>query len=346
MIEATAETENLRGRGQRLIWEMPHFELFKQYQANPNLNVEETTYCKLVDSVITAYRKKTGRAWVHNLKFIIHSGKERCLQVLRLYDEISLTKKIEPIDVKATHDGNYIILNGAHRAAIAKILGLKTVPVKIRSVDPELLQLINMLRRHYVPGKKILYIPIEHPVFKDWKALRNKTRWLLVQKEFDWKEKTVVDIGCFTGYFSHKAAQLGAEVTGIEFRPERVEMARRINELLKLNANFIHGDFFKYLKGRKVDCVIFFSVLHGLLKNKGMAGAKQALDLISSSSPVMFFDMGQSNEPKMRSKVWNPLGLTLNKDTIPDLVLSNSKYRHFKHLGTGDTGRDVFKFVL
>lgn len=346
MIEATIETENLRGSGQRLIWEMPHLELYKQYEATPNLNVEDTAYCKLVDSVITAHRKKTGGHWVHNGRFIIHSGKERCLQVLRLYDEIKLTKRIEPIDVKATHDGNYIILDGAHRAAIAKVLGLKTVPVKIRSVDPELLQLMNMLKQHYIHGKKVLYIPIGHPVFKDWKVLRDQTRWLLIKKRFSWKGKTVLDIGCFTGYFSHKVAQSGAKVTGIEFRPERIEIARRISKLLKLNVNFIHTDFLEYLKGKKFDCVIFFSVLHGLLKNKGMAGLKQALGLISSSSPVMFFDMGQNNEPKMRSKAWNPLGLTLNRDTIPDLVLSNSKYRQFKHLGTGDTGRDVFKFTI
>jgi SAM-dependent methyltransferase len=55
--------------------------------------------------------------------------------------------------------------------------------------------------------------------------------------------------------------------------------------------------------------------------------------------------MGQDNEKKMRLKEWNH-GLTINKETIPDLVISNSKYRYFKHLGTGDTGRDIFKFTV
>jgi hypothetical protein len=80
------------------------------------------------------------------------------------------------------------------------------------------------------------------------------------------------------------------------------------------------------------------------LKEKGINGVRDTLKILSFSSPVMFFYMGQDHEPKMRSQEWNH-ELIINKETIPDLVISNSSYRYFKHLGTGDTGRDVFKFT-
>ena len=201
-----------------------------------------------------------------------------------------------------------------------------------------------MLKYHYTNGEKVLYTPIDHPIFNDWKVLRNGTRWSLIEKRFDWKGKNVLDIGCYTGYFSHKIAKLGTSVTGIELNNERLSIARRLNKLLKLNVNFIHADFFQYLRDKKFDCILFFSILHWILKDKGIDGVRKALDILSSSSPVMFFDMGQDNEPKMRLEEWNH-GLTINKDTILDLVISNSKYRYFKHLGTSYTGRDVFKFT-
>ena len=114
-------------------------------------------------------------------------------------------------------------------------------------------------------------------------------------------------------------------MTGIEIDKERLKQAKMINILLESDVKFLYADFFEYLKDKKFDCILFFSVLHWILKEKRINGVCEALDMISSSSSVMFFDMGQNYEPKMRLKEWNH-GLTINKDTIPDLVISNSKY--------------------
>jgi len=213
------------------------------------------------------------------------------------------------------------------------------------SVDKNLLKLMESLRDWYPEnGKKTLYTPICHPVFNDWKVLRDDTRWELIKDEFTWEGKSVLDTGSYTGYFSHNVAKLGGNVTGIEIDDKRLTQAKMINTILESNVEFLYANFFEYLKGRKFDCILFFSVLHWILKDEGIDGVREALDLLSSCSPVMFLDMGQDNEPKMRLEEWNH-GLTINKDTIPDLVISNSKYRYFKHLGTSDTGRDVFKLT-
>lgn len=113
------------------------------------------------------------------------------------------------------------------------------------------------------------------------------------------------------------------------------------NHSYEFNVNFLYTDFFEYLKDKKFDCFLFFSVLHWILKEKGINGVRDTLKILSSSSPVMFFDMGQDHEPKMRTQEWKH-ELIINKETIPELVISNSRYRYFS---TGDTGRDVFKFT-
>lgn len=324
----------------------PHFQFIRDYQNDPKLKFESTSFWKLADSAFAIHRMKTNKTYIlRNKGGAVNSAEQMCINFIKIYEKIRREGKFEPIEVTATHDGKYVITDGLHRASIACALGYKKVPVIIKSVDEKLLKLMETLRDAYPKeGQKVLYIPVDHPVFRDWKALRDNTRWRLIKDELDWKGKRTLDIGSYTGYFSHKIAKLGANVTGIEIDDKRLDQAKMINILLESNVGFLHADFFEYLKDKKFDCILFFSVLHWILKNKGIKGVREALDILSSTSPVVFLDMGQENEPKMRLKEWNR-GLTINKDTIPDLVISNSKYKYFKHLGTGDTGRDVFKFT-
>ena len=324
----------------------PHFQFIRDYQKNPKLKFKSTSFWKLSNAALAIHRMKTNQPYIlRNKGGVIRSSHEQCLKLIEIYEKIKSERKFDPIEVRATYDGKYIITDGLHRAAIACALGYEKVPLIIMSVNKNLLKLMKSLRDWYPEnGKKTLYTPIDHPIFNDWKVLRDDTRWELIKDEFCWEDKKVLDIGSYTGYFSHKIAMIGGEVVGIELDEKRIEQAKMINILLESNVKFLHADFFEYLKGRHFDCILLFSVLHWILKERGIYGVREALNTISSASPVMFFDMGQDYEPKMRLKEWNH-GLTINKDTIPDLVISNSKYRYFKHLGISDTGRSVFKFT-
>ena len=324
----------------------PHFQFIRDYQNDPKFKPESTYFWKLADSAFEIHRMKTNKTYIlRNKGGAVNSAEQMCINFIKIYEKIRREGKFEPIEVTAIHDGKYVITDGLHRASIASALGYKKVPVIIKSVDDELLKLMETLRDAYPKeGQKVLYIPVDHPVFRDWKALRDDTRWTLIKNEFDWEDKRILDVGSYTGYFSHKIAKLGGNITGIEIDEDRLAQSKMINILLESNVEFLHADFFEYLRDKKFDCILLFSVLHWILKNKGTNGIREALNILSSASPVMFLEMGQDYEPKMRLKEWNH-GLTINKETIPDLVISNSKYKYFKHLGTGDTGRDIFKFT-
>jgi len=328
------------------IQETPHYKFIRDYQNNPNLRFELTSFWKLSDRALAIHKKKTNEPYIRRNKGgLIKSAEKQCARFIKIYENIRRKGTFAPIEVEATHDGKYIIQDGLHRASIAYAMGYSSVPVIIKSPDHELLKLMENLRDIYPrEGKKVLYTPVDHPIFSDWKALRDETRWTLIKDEFNWKDKKILDIGSYTGFFSLRIAKLGGSVTGIEIDEQRLKQAKMINTLLKLNVNFFYADFLEYLKDKKFDCILFFSVLHWILKEKGINGVRDTLKILSFSSPVMFFDMGQDHEPKMRTQEWNH-ELIINKETIPDLVISNSGYRYFKHLGTGDTGRDVFKFT-
>lgn len=326
------------------IRETPHFQFIKNYQDDPELKFEKTAYWRLVDFALAIHKERVGGAYIHNQREEIVSAMQRCADFIKLFEDIKSNGLLYPIDVIATYDGKYVMTDGFHRASIACAMGFAKVPVRIMSVDRALLNLLEILRDTYPDnGHKALYTPIDHSIFYDWKSLRDNTRWLLIKDEFEWNGKKILDIGTYTGYFSHKIAKLGGNVTGIEIDNKRLDQAKMINTLLDSNVVFLSANFIKYVKGKQFDCILFFSVLHWILKDKGIEGVREALDILCSASPVLFFDMGQDSEPKMRTQEWTR-GLTINRETIPDLIISNSKYEYCQHLGTGDTGRDLFKF--
>ena len=52
-----------------------------------------------------------------------------------------------------------------------------------------------------------------------------------VLKELNWKNKTVLDVGCGTGLFAHKVSKLGPkQVLGIDFSKEAIEIAIRTHK--------------------------------------------------------------------------------------------------------------------
>ena len=52
-----------------------------------------------------------------------------------------------------------------------------------------------------------------------------------VLKELNWKNKTVLDVGCGTGLFAHKVSKLGPkQVLGIDFSKEAIETAIRTHK--------------------------------------------------------------------------------------------------------------------
>ena len=63
--------------------------------------------------------------------------------------------------------------------------------------------------------------------------------WSRIKDLVDWKNKTVIDLGCYHGYFSFKAEQQGASnVTGLEMHSSVLDITRMIKHMNQSKANF------------------------------------------------------------------------------------------------------------
>ncbi|MCE9595977.1 MAG: methyltransferase domain-containing protein [Planctomycetes bacterium] len=77
--------------------------------------------------------------------------------------------------------------------------------------------------------------------------------------------KSVLDVGCFLGHFSHECLRRGAKsVTAMELNPDRLRQARTIAEILGLDIDFVRGDIERGTPKGPFDWVLCLNVVHHL----------------------------------------------------------------------------------
>ena len=74
----------------------------------------------------------------------------------------------------------------------------------------------------------------------------------------------ILDIGCGGGLVSEGMAQLGADVTGVDFVKENIQVAKKHANQNKLEINYIIKDFEKDTMTSKYDVIVIFEVLEHL----------------------------------------------------------------------------------
>lgn len=154
-------------------------------------------------------------------------------------------------------------------------------------------------------------------------------------------EKTMLDIGCNTGYFVNFFASKCALAEGMDDVPERIDKARSFYP--NLAKNFKDGDIFidLYLYDQ-YDMVLFLNVLHTIIGTKPKTEVKEVLKLIDSKTRyLMFFEMREIDE-----LYWIPQELDdrasrkkpildefpWKKETIKKFILDNTSFNACEEL--------------
>jgi 2-polyprenyl-3-methyl-5-hydroxy-6-metoxy-1,4-benzoquinol methylase len=95
--------------------------------------------------------------------------------------------------------------------------------------------------KHYI--ENLPYVPLRN--FQDIECIyyegfsKSWKTWDKIKSFVDWKDKTIVDVGPFHGYFSFKAEQAGAKkVYGLEIDPAILETANIIKKIIQSKAEF------------------------------------------------------------------------------------------------------------
>jgi len=218
-------------------------------------------------------------------------------------------------------------VEGRNRAAVAQKLGIKLVPVLVKSNEYYGCDWDSIINKvlEATQGIKRLYQPIEHPFFSDWEVTQQCSDRLNIILQYlgDVVGLRILDIGFFYGYFSHRLAQKGAVVVGLELSPKKVEIAKALSSCFGLppwNPAFVHASYQEYLQryDERFDVTLFLSQFHH--------------NLLSEHTNILFLDMNES----------------MAREVIPDwscnLILRNTTFKDFKALGHSEHGRVLYVF--
>ena len=70
------------------------------------------------------------------------------------------------------------------------------------------------------------------------------------------KSKSVVDLGCGTGYHARALAKIGFNITGIDISKQNIRFARRRAKAERVRPRFVLGSYYNYRADQQVDAAL------------------------------------------------------------------------------------------
>lgn len=120
---------------------------------------------------------------------------------------------------------------------------------------------------------------------------QSQETWKRLCHLVDFKDKDVLDIGCFHGFIAFKAEEAGARsVAGVELNENAIEVARRVAWLKNSRARFYQGDLASLKTDHVYDIVFALNMLHHV------KDIDQALKNIFEAGKLVIFEIPVDQE--------------------------------------------------
>ncbi|MFX0203531.1 MAG: methyltransferase domain-containing protein [Candidatus Hodarchaeota archaeon] len=292
--------------------------------------------CRSLDLLIQSIREN-GYVFAHELK----SGEGTLGPFLR-------NEMTEEITVNIGRDGQYLFQDGRHRLSIAKLLGLKVIPVKVlvrhKKWQELREELISMTKPNLGATKfNMLYQPAIHPDLHDIPASHLcEDRFLAMKKSLTFMSGIVLDLGANLGYFCHKFEDLGFNCYAIENDPQITAVANKIKIAEGKSFNILTSSIFdpciqKQILEQHFDIVIALNIFHHFLKTKAIfLQFKKWLPKLSLKT--MFFQPHLHSEEQMNNSYLN-----FTEEEFVQFILRETSLNDSEIIHKAADGRHVYR---
>lgn len=213
-----------------------------------------------------------------------------------------------PIMVYFDEEGRINVCDGFHRLCIMSYLNIVTDVDAAISNSPLCLDtkrtgrtkgdfpLVETLIK--LNNGRNTYQPVFDPRVKDFNVWRKDSSERLEYILAHLVGKTVLDAGCCEGYFSCELTKKGFNVTALDHHPKRVAILRYLSTKSNLEVECHITEWCKYFTNTdiKFDNILFLSVLHHDIINKGVDSALNSLKTLSGRTKRLFFETPLSSQ--------------------------------------------------
>ena len=350
---------NMRGKSIDGCWDITHYKfsdlvVYKSLKQRIEKGVEwkDTEYYKNVLRDVNSGARASDYWGIQNRREL----DERCNYIDSLYESIRnkgyrLNRTVcernsgyDEIEVNISRNGEYLFQNGVHRLSIAKILGIKYVPVMVFVRHKKW----QDFKKYVVSYSKLektgkLYQPIVHPdladVPYDLDAHDCHNLMKVLEGHLNKPRGLMLDIGANIGYFCHRFEDLGYQCYAVEKDPAVFQILERIKIAENKKFETINKSIFDvgFIKSTNFDVVLAFNIFHHFLKTKSeFVKLKKLLQDLKMNQ--MFFEPHKYDDTQMKNAFIN-----FTEKEFIDFILQQTPLNKSEAIYRAKNGRTLFR---
>jgi len=236
--------------------------------------------------------------------------------------------------------GDPLFTEGRHRLAIAKILGLSTIPVKVTVRHKDWYELRKTIYEFYKNNHGKAYSPIAHFDFHSLPTLHGEKRYQLIKGALPCKTGSLLDIGAHLGYFCHRFEEEGFSCRAVESDIRTFYLLKKLRDTGRRKFQVSCISIFDMPLDREYDVVLALNIFYHFLKSRDTYG--QLIKLLKRLRCRYMFFQPHRDDEHMRMKTY--AYRTYSEKDFVNFVLEESNFNHSVLLGRDDDGRAVYMF--
>lgn len=195
------------------------------------------------------------------------------------------------------------VVDGAHRLAIALVLGKSRALAAVLPPRPTELQRLVMAVQHS-QGRRELYQPVPAADFdSDWPTIRRcDDRYGMMQRFLEetgvsLSHSSVVDLACAYGWFVSRFSRVARSASGIDSDPAALRIGEIAYGLDRAQLMVADVPLFLQQCEKRYDVVLMLSILHHFILRNSLRDAEEVLRGVDRiTGQVLFLDTGQAHE--------------------------------------------------
>ena len=269
---------------------------------------------------------------------------QRCVELDRLYEDMRQNgwqqrQGDDYVSINIGRDGEVFFNDGRHRLAIAKLLGIKKIPVKVavrHRLWNEFKNEIRSFANKFYAGK--VYARINHFDLADMPFSQEDERLEVISSQLNSEARTLLDIGSHWGYFCSGFEELGLSCTAVEADVANFYFLDKLRKAANKSFNAHCKSIFDVVnKGDQYDVVLALNIFHHFIKTADKHA--QLVTLLNDlDMNEMYLQTHCPSEPQMQDSFKNYAG-----HEFAEFVVAHSCLNTIELLVSYDSGRMLFK---